>query len=252
MAWPAAGRLFWILVAMVGARSLAMGLNRLIDAEIDGRNPRTASREIPSGRLTSTQVTAFCAASFVALLVAVTQLPSLTWILWPIPVIAFVLYPYTKRLTWGCHLALGLTIGLAPVGAWIAVTNHLAWGAVLLGLGVAFWIAGFDIIYALLDVDFDRAAGLHSVPARFGPLGAMRIARGLHVIAALLLSAAGLAAGAGPVYQVGVLACAAILVYEHVIVDPDDAGRVNAAFGSVNGVVALTFGAFVVAAVTFS
>lgn len=252
MAWPGTGRLFWILVAMVGARSLAMALNRLIDAEIDGRNPRTAGREIPSGRLSPVQVTAFCAVSLAALLLAVSQLPSLTWFLWPIPVAMFVIYPYTKRFTWGCHLFLGLTIGLAPVGAWIAVTNELAWGAVLLGLGVTLWIAGFDVIYALLDVDFDRANGIRSVPARFGAVPAMRIARVAHVLAAICLAAAGFAAGAGPVYQVGVLACAAILVYEHLIVDPADPGRVNAAFGTVNGIVALVYGVFVVAAVAIS
>ena len=173
MAWPSIGRLAWILIAMVGARSLAMALNRLIDADIDARNPRTAGRELPSGRLTSAQVTMFCAVSLAVLLVAVSQLPWLTWVLWPIPVAAFVIYPYTKRFTWGCHLFLGLTIGLAPVGAWVAVTNEIAPAAVLLGLGVATWIAGFDIIYALLDVEFDRANGIRSFPARFGAHAAL-------------------------------------------------------------------------------
>lgn len=252
MAWPSIGRLAWILIAMVGARSLAMALNRLIDADIDARNPRTAGRELPSGRLTSVQVTMFCAVSLAVLLVAVSQLPWLTWVLWPIPVAAFVIYPYTKRFTWGCHLFLGLTIGLAPVGAWVAVTNEIAPAAILLGLGVATWIAGFDIIYALLDVEFDRANGIRSFPARFGAHAALLAARALHVSAIALLSAAGLLADAGLVYQVGVLACAAILVYEHMIVDPADPGRVQAAFGSANGVLALVYGAFVIVAVTIS
>ena len=166
---PRAALLGWITLAMVGARSLAMALNRLEDAEIDARNPRTAGRELPSGRLLRTQVIGFCVVSLAVLLLAVSQLPEETWVLWPIPVAAFVLYPYTKRFTWLCHLALGLTIGLAPMGAWLAVTGDLAPAPILLGLGVAAWIAGFDITYALLDVDFDRANGIYSIPARFGP-----------------------------------------------------------------------------------
>jgi len=252
MAWPTPGKLFWILVAMVGARSLAMAINRLVDAEIDARNPRTAGRELPSGRLTRVQVVVFSVASLAALLIAVSQLPPLTWALWPIPVAAFVLYPYTKRFTWACHIVLGLTIGLAPVGAWIAVTGSFAPAAILLGLGVATWIAGFDIIYALLDVDFDRASGIRSVPARFGPSAAMSAAKALHLATVVLLSAAGFAAGAGIVYQVGVLACAVILAYEHLIVAPGDQARVQAAFGSANMALAVVYGVFVVAAVTVS
>ena len=174
---PRAALLGWITLAMVGARSLAMALNRLEDAEIDARNPRTAGRELPTGRLLRTQVIGFCVVSLAVLLLAVSQLPEETWVLWPIPVAAFVLYPYTKRFTWLCHLALGLTIGLAPMGAWLAVTGDLAPAAILLGLAVAAWIAGFDIIYALLDVDFDRANGICSIPARFGPARALWFTR---------------------------------------------------------------------------
>jgi 4-hydroxybenzoate polyprenyltransferase len=250
---PGAARLGWILLAMVGARSLAMALNRLIDAEIDARNPRTAGRELPAGRLTRRQVVWFSAVSLAALLVAVSQLPSITWWLWPVPVAAFAAYPYAKRWTWACHLALGLTIGLAPVGAWMAVTGGIAWSPVLLGLAVAAWIAGFDIIYALLDVDFDRAHGVHSVPARFGPRRALWITRGLHALAVALLVGAGLAAGAGAVYMLGVAACAAVLLYENAVVaGGDDPGRVQAAFGSANGVLALVFFAFTLAEVTLS
>lgn len=250
--WPTLATLWWILVAMVGARSLAMALNRLIDADIDAKNPRTASRELPSGRLSSQQVVVFSAVSFLLLLLAVSQLPPLTWVLWPIPVIAFVLYPYTKRMTWLCHLALGLTIGLAPMGAWIAVTGSIAPAAVLLWLAVAAWIAGFDIIYALLDIDFDRANGIRSVPERFGPDVALRITRLLHVAAIVLLAAVGFAAGAGVIYQMGVVACAAVLAYENATVDPKDEGRVQAAFGSANMVMAALFAVFVIAEVSFS
>ena len=146
----------------------------------------------------------FCVVSLAVLLLAVSQLPEETWVLWPIPVAAFVLYPYAKRFTWLCHLALGLTIGLAPMGAWLAVTGDLAPAPILLGLGVAAWIAGFDITYALLDVDFDRANGIYSVPARFGPARALWFTRGLHLAAVALLVAAGIAAGAGAIYMVGV------------------------------------------------
>src|SRR4051794_21152327 len=151
---PPAATLGWILVAMVGARSLAMALNRIIDADIDAANPRTAGRELPSGRLAMSQVVAFSAVSLAVLLIAVSQLPEATWVLWPVPVAAFVLYPLAKRVTWLCHLALGLTIGIAPMGAWLAVTGGLDTAPVLLGLAVACWIAGFDIIYALLDIEF--------------------------------------------------------------------------------------------------
>ncbi len=249
---PPASRLFWILVAMVGARSLAMALNRLVDARIDALNPRTASREIPAGRLTPGQVVAFSALSLVILLVAVSQLPPLTWVLWPIPVAAFLLYPYTKRFTWGCHLVLGLTIGLAPLGGWIAVTGDIAVAPVLLGLAVAAWIAGFDVIYALLDIDFDRGHGVYSAPARFGQRGALRIARALHVAAVALLVAAGLAAGAGALYLLGVGVVGAILVYEHLIARPDDQASLQAAFGGANMMVSIAFLVGVLAEVTLS
>ncbi len=165
---PPFATLFWITVAMVGARSLAMALNRLIDAEIDARNPRTARREIPAGLLNRGQVLGFAAVSLAVFLIAVWQLPSLTHVLWPIPVIGFVIYPYLKRFTWTCHFFLGAVDGLAPLGGWIAVTNHLGLDPFLLGGAVALWIAGFDIIYATMDLEIDRAQGLNSVPLRFG------------------------------------------------------------------------------------
>lgn len=247
---PPVATLAWILVAMVGARSLAMALNRVIDADIDAANPRTADRELPSGRLAVGQVLAFCAASLAVLLVAVSQLPSETWVLWPVPVAAFVLYPLAKRVTWLCHLALGLTIGIAPMGAWLAVTGDLGAAPVMLGLGVALWIAGFDIIYALLDVDFDRSHGVHSVPARFGEARALWFTRALHAGAIALLAGAGAAAGAGVVYMVGVAACAAVLLYENAIVRPGDTSRVQAAFAQSNGLLAVVFLVFTLADVT--
>ncbi len=249
---PAISRMGWILLAMAGARSLAMALNRLIDVEIDARNPRTAMRELPSGRLTRTQVIWFCAASLAALILAVSQLPRITWYLCAVPVVLFVLYPYAKRVTWACHLLLGVTIGIAPVGGWLAVTGEFAAAPLLLWGAVATWIAGFDVIYALLDEDFDRAQGVQSMPARFGRAGALRITRALHVATTALLILAGIAAGAGAVYFVGTAVCAAVLVYENVVVADGSPDRIRAAFGVANGVLAVVFFAFVVAEVAFS
>lgn len=247
---PRASVLGWIALAMVGARSLAMALNRVIDADIDARNPRTAAREIPSGRLAVGQVVGFCVVSLAVLLVAVSQLPVETWVLWPVPVAAFVLYPLAKRFTWLCHLALGLTIGIAPMGAWLAVTGDLGPAPIMLGLAVAAWIAGFDVIYALLDVDFDRANDIHSVPARFGEARALWFTRALHAGAVALLVGAGVAAGAGTLYMVGVALCGAVLLVENVIVRPGDTRRVQVAFAQSNGLLALVFLVFAVAEVT--
>jgi 4-hydroxybenzoate polyprenyltransferase len=247
---PRASVVGWIALAMVGARSLAMALNRVIDADIDARNPRTAAREIPSGRLAVGQVVGFCVVSLAVLLVAVSQLPVETWVLWPVPVAAFVLYPLAKRFTWLCHLALGLTIGIAPMGAWLAVTGDLGPAPIMLGLAVAAWIAGFDVIYALLDVDFDRANDIHSVPARFGEARALWFTRALHSVAVALLVGAGVAAGAGALYMVGVALCGAVLLVENVIVRPGDTRRVQVAFAQSNGLLALVFLVFALAEVT--
>jgi 4-hydroxybenzoate polyprenyltransferase len=249
---PAISLMGWILLAMAGARSLAMALNRLIDVEIDARNPRTAMRELPSGRLTRTQVAWFCAASLAALILAVSQLPRITWFLCPVPVILFVLYPYAKRVTWACHLLLGITIGIAPVAGWLAVTGEFAAAPLWLWAAVATWIAGFDIIYALLDEDFDRAQGVQSMPARFGRVGALRITRALHVATTAFLVAAGIAAGTGAIYFVGVAVCAVVLIYENVVVADGSPDRIKAAFGVANGVLAVVYFAFVVADVAFS
>ena len=243
---PSAHDLLWITVAMVGARSLAMGLNRLIDAELDARNPRTASRELPAGLLTRAQVALFCSASFAVFLVAVFQLDHVVRWLWPIPVAGFVIYPYLKRVTWLCHFWLGAVDGLAPVGAWVAVTGELPWESWALGGAVACWVTGFDLFYSLFDLDVDRAQGLHSVATRFGARGAFVGARLLHAATVLLLAAAGAGLGVGIAYWLGVVAVALLLAYEHAIVRPDDLRRLNAAFFTVNGVIALVFLGFVI------
>jgi 4-hydroxybenzoate polyprenyltransferase len=243
---PSASDLLWITVAMVGARSLAMGLNRLVDAEIDARNPRTAKRELPAGLLSRVQVVVFCALAFAIYLVACFQLaPVVRW-LWPIPLVGFVVYPYLKRFTWLSHLWLGVVDGLAPVGGWVAVTGELPWEAWALGGAVAAWIAGFDFFYSLFDREVDLQQGLHSAAARFGVAGAFRGARVLHVVTVALLAAAGLGLHLGWAYWLGVVAVAVLLAYEHSLIRPDDLRRLDAAFFTVNGVISVVFLFFVV------
>jgi 4-hydroxybenzoate polyprenyltransferase len=242
---PSAHDLLWITVAMIGARSLAMALNRLIDAELDARNPRTSARELPSGALSRVAVLAFCAASLGVFLVAVWQLDPIVRWLWPIPVLAFVVYPYLKRFTWLCHLWLGACDGLAPVGAWAAVRGDLAWQSWALGAAVTFWVAGFDLFYALFDVDVDRREGLHSWATRFGVRGVFGGARAMHLLTVAALVVAGLGLSVGVAYWIGVAAAAALLVYEHALVRPDDLRRLDAAFFTVNGVISIVFCAFV-------
>jgi 4-hydroxybenzoate polyprenyltransferase len=246
---PSAAELAWITVAMVGARSLAMALNRLVDAEIDARNPRTATRELPSGQLTRAQVCVFCAASLAVFLVAVWQLDPIVRVLWPIPVAGFVIYPYLKRFTWLSHLWLGAVDGLAPVGGWVAITGKMPWQAWALGGAVACWVAGFDLFYALFDVDFDRAAGLRSIPARFGAQGTFHGARFLHAATVALLAAVGVGLHLTFTYWLGVIAVAALLLVEHLVIRPDDLRRLNAAFFTMNGVISSVFLAFVLAEV---
>jgi 4-hydroxybenzoate polyprenyltransferase len=238
---PSAATLGWVTLAMVGARSLAMALNRLIDAEIDARNPRTAVREIPAGLLSRPQVIAFCAAALLVFLVAVWQLDPLVRWLWPIPVLAFVLYPYTKRFTWLCHLALGLSTGLAPLGAWLAVTGDADPAPFMLWIAVALWIGGFDVIYATGDIDFDRREGLYSLPSRFGIGPALMVTRVCHLLAVALLVAVGVRLGLGPAYYLGLALVAALLGYENSIVSADDLSRVNVAFFTLNGVISVVF-----------
>jgi 4-hydroxybenzoate polyprenyltransferase len=242
---PRAHDLLWITVAMVGARSLAMALNRLIDAGIDARNPRTAGRELPRGVLQPWQVLLFSLASLAVFLVAVYQLAPIVRWLWPIPVVAFVVYPYLKRWSWISHFWLGAVDGLAPLGAWAAITNELPWEAWALGGAVAFWVAGFDLFYALFDLDVDRAQGLHSLAARFGVRAAFAGARVCHAATVACLVAAGLGLPVGALYWIGVAAVAGLLFYEHSLVSPRDRRRLDMAFFTMNGVISVTFFAFV-------
>ena len=244
---PGLQRLLWITVAMVGARSLAMSLNRLIDAGIDAQNPRTARRELPAGLLSPLQVAGFAVASLAIFLIAVWQLPSITHVLWPIPVAGFVIYPYLKRVTWTCHVFLGAVDGLAPVGGWVAVTGTVDWQPFLLGGAVALWIAGFDIIYATMDLEVDRRQGLHSIPRRFGVAAALLTTRIFHAGSVALLVWLGIALSLGPFYWLGLAVVAGLLAYENSIVSADDLSRVDMAFLQMNGVIAIVFLAGVLA-----
>ncbi len=243
--FPGAGSLLWLTLAMIGARTLAMALNRLIDAEVDARNPRTAGREIPAGTLSRMQVWALCAIALALYLVAAFQLaPVVRW-LWPIPVVLFVVYPYLKRVTWLCHLWLGACTGLAPLGAWIAVTGSAPWEAWALFAAQGLWVAGFDLLYSLFDLAHDRAAGLRSWATRFGERGAFVGARAFHVVVVALLAAVGLGLASGVFYWLGVAAVAGLLLYEHTLVRPGDLRRLDASFFTINGVISVVFFVFV-------
>ncbi len=243
--WPGWRAMGWITVAMIGARTLAMSLNRLLDAELDARNPRTAMRELPAGALSRPQVWGLCGAALVVYLVAVFSLDPIVHWLWPIPVAFFVVYPYLKRVTWLCHFWLGACLGLAPPGAWLAVTGAAPWEAWVLGVAVALWVAGFDLFYSLFDLEHDRAEGLHSWATRFGEVGVFRGARALHAATVVALGIAGWGLGAGAWYWVGVVAVATLLLYEHLLVRPGDLRRLDQAFFTVNGVISVVFCGFV-------
>jgi len=241
MAVPGFWRMFWITVALVAARSFGMALNRLIDASIDARNPRTAGREIPAGLLKKWQVWLFVLASLAVLVYSTFNLPVITRYLWPVVVIPMVVYPYTKRWTWACHLILGLADGLAPVGAWVAVTGAISWEPIVLGAGVGLWIAGFDIIYAFMDIAVDREQGLHSIPADFGEGVALWSTRIYHVLAIVLLVLTGYIQGTNFVYHLGVAVCAVLLFYENWLMRKADLKKVGVAFMTMNGIISAVF-----------
>ena len=243
--WPGWAAMLWITVAMTGARTLAMAVNRLLDAELDAQNPRTATRELPAGTLTRLQVIVLSVAALALFLLAVFQLdPVVRW-LWPIPVVMFVVYPYLKRVTWLCHLWLGACLALAPVGAWLAVTGAAPWEAWALGGAVLLWVAGFDLFYSLLDLEHDRAAGLHSWAVRFGERGVFAGARVFHAGTVALLAVTGAGLAVGPAYWLGVGVVGALLLYEHLLVRPGDLRRLDAAFFTVNGLISIAFAVFV-------
>ncbi|WP_022665130.1 UbiA-like polyprenyltransferase [Desulfospira joergensenii] len=251
LAWqthaPSMVDLVWILAAMVGARSAAMGFNRIVDADIDLKNPRTAIREIPAGILSRKEAVFFVGISSLVFIFSAAMLSRLCLFL-SFPVLLFLLfYSYTKRFTPYCHVYLGAAISLAPVGAWVALTGGLAWGVVFLSLSLMTYIAGFDILYACQDIDFDRKQGLHSLPARLGPRKAMQISTFLHILTMGFLGAMYINFGMHPVFLGFLAAIGILLVVEHRLVRPDDLSRINMAFFHINSIVSLLLFAGVLA-----
>jgi 4-hydroxybenzoate polyprenyltransferase len=237
--WPGLHIVVWVTVAMAAARTCAMAANRLIDRAIDARNPRTAGRHLPRGLLRPREIGALAGVSAALLFVAAWQLDPLCLRLAPLALVFLVGYSYTKYFTWTSHWILGFTDGIAAAGGWIAVRGDLDTPAIVLWLAVTVWIAGFDLLYACQDVDFDRANGLHSAPARFGVPAALLIARANHVLTALALVVVGVMIPLGILYWVGWAAVVALLVYEHSLVSPHDLSRLDVAFFNVNGYIAV-------------
>ena len=234
-------RLVGIVVAMAAARTAAMGFNRIADRHIDAQNPRTARRELPAGAVTLRAAWTLTLASASVFVAAAALLGPLCLALSPVALALLFGYSFTKRFTFLCHLFLGLAIAAGPAGAWIAVRGTFTLVPGLLMIAVATWIAGFDVLYALADRDFDRGAGLHSIPARFGVAGALAISGALHAATLAALFALPHVAGLGLPYLAGVVVVAALLVYEHAIVRPSDLSRLDAAFFTLNGYVSVVF-----------
>lgn len=239
--WPTPRQLLWLIVAMVGARSAAMTFNRIADLKYDALNPRTRTRALPSGRLSLRFAAGFTVVSCALLALAAYQLSPLAFKLSPAAIAILLLYSYAKRYTLFTHLVLGICDGLSPVAAWIALRNSVSTSVLLLGAAVAFWVSGFDLIYACQDVEFDCQAGIHSLPQRYGIRAALVISAAAHVAMIALLFAVLRMENLGWIALAGVVVMTALLAYEHSLVKPSDLSRINAAFFTVNGYVSLLF-----------
>jgi 4-hydroxybenzoate polyprenyltransferase len=242
--WPSAHQLGWIVVAMVTARSAAMAFNRLADATIDAANPRTRSRALPAGVLTPAFVGSFVALSCAIFVYASFQLNRLAFLLSPVALAIVLLYSYTKRFTRWSHLALGLALGIAPAAAWIAVRGSLDARILLLTAAVTFWVGGFDVLYSCQDYEFDKQAGLHSIPRYLGIGPALWVARIFHLVMMALLVGLIIAFGLGKLALLGVIVVGALLAYEHSLVSAHDLSKLNAAFFTMNGVISVVFFCF--------
>ena len=249
--WPGLSTLIWVTVAMAGARTAAMGANRVIDSAIDARNPRTANREVPSGKVSPAQAWGLVVVSLLVMAVAAAQLNALCLALLPLAVVFLIGYPYIKRFSWLCHLWLGVTDGAAAAGGWIAITGRFDAGAWILWAIVIFWMVGLDTIYATMDYDFDRQNGIKSIPARFGIPLSLKIAAVSHALTFALLVALGIVLGTSFWYFLAAFVMGGILLYEHRLVRPDDLTRANVAFFDANMWLALTMLAGVVADVAW-
>ncbi|SEB64365.1 UbiA-like polyprenyltransferase [Paenibacillus sp. GP183] len=234
----------WITLAMIGARTAAMSLNRVIDRVIDKKNPRTANRAIPAGLLSTRQVLLYIILSFALLIWATMHLSILSMKLLPIAVFLLVFYSYTKRFTWTCHFILGLTLGLAPLGGWVAVTGSISGASLVFYLTIVCWSTGFDLIYACQDVDFDRKEGLYSFPSRFGIAASLYTARILHILTAVGLITLFFMTNLSLWYLLGLVIAYLILFYEHKLVSPKDLSKLNTAFFTMNGILSTVVFAF--------
>lgn len=239
--WPSWTTVVLVLTAMFGARSAAMAFNRLVDAEFDRRNPRTAMREIPTGMVKKIHAVLFVCASAALFFVSAWLLNPLCFLFSPVALTVVLFYSYTKRFTPLCHLFLGLALSLAPLGGWIAVTGSLSWQPLILALGVLLWVAGFDVLYSLMDIDFDREVGLKSMPAFLGVEQSFRLARLFHVAAWLLFLAAGVSMGVGAAYYASIVVIGLLLTIEHRLVNPGDLTHINTAFFTVNSFVSVVY-----------
>lgn len=237
---PGIRQIFWITCAMIGARTGAMGLNRIIDRKIDAINPRTAKRELPMEVMKTLEASLFTILALAVFVVSAYQLNRLCFLLSPAVLLVLLLYPYTKRFTSLSHIVLGLALSFAPLGAWIAIRGSIDIDILPLSFAVLFWVAGFDIFYALQDINFDKDHGLYSVPSRFGIKTSFLIARCFHVMTVLLLMSLVPLFGLGAVYIAGIAVASALLIYEHLIVKPHDLHRIDMAFFNMNGYISVT------------
>jgi len=232
--------ILWVILAMVGARTCAMGFNRIVDWRFDRANPRTANRAIPAGEVRMAEAWAMVLISAVLFFLACYQLNTLTLSLAPLALALTLIYSYTKRFTALCHLILGVALAFSPLGGWVAVSGSFTGFPVALSLGVLFWVAGFDTIYACLDADFDRQSGLHSLPSRLGRKNAFRLAVCFHILAFFFFTLTGLQSHLNYWYYIGLVLTAGALFYQHLIVNPRDLSRIQASFFSMNGFISLT------------
>ncbi len=239
---PSLDTMFWILVAFMGARTGANAINRVIDAEIDAKNARTANRQIPSGLMNKKEVIIFTMICFMVMVLGALQLNTLCFILSPLAIFLMTIYSYTKRFTWACHLVLGITSAAAPVGAWLAVTGKISLLPLLMGAANTLWVAGFDVIYGAQDYEFDKAHGIHSIPARFGVRKALMIARVFHALAWFILVAIGLMSKQlNVIYEIGMLVIGILFIIEHKLVSPDNLTNVKIASYQINQVISIVF-----------
>ena len=237
---PSLKQILWIVVAMVSARSGAMGLNRIIDRKIDAANPRTANREIPSGKINVGSAVFFTVLSLTVFVFSAYMLNPLCLKLSPLAIAVLLLYSYTKRFTWLSHIVLGIAISAAPVGAWIAVRGTFNAEILPIAFAVVFWLAGFDVLYALQDIEFDRSHGLHSIPEKFGIKDALIFSRVFHIITWGLLAFTGIIFDLGIFYWIGMAAAGGLFIYEHSLVKHDDLSRLDMAFFNMNGYISIT------------